>query len=151
MLDLLSARLTICCLSLFPPLRTVMRCNIATFLAILAVAATAMSAPVNNVFQRSELDRRFAEVVDRVYARGVHDGLLEARRGLDPYVVVISSIDVSVSNSYNYTVDLNDAICILSAVRLLPLAADRRPPHPSTMLLRTRRRAPEDNPLIPRL
>ncbi|TCD64476.1 hypothetical protein EIP91_004037 [Steccherinum ochraceum] len=44
-------------------------------LVALAATATAMSAPVDDDPQEPELYRRFADVVDAVYARGVHDGL----------------------------------------------------------------------------
>ncbi|TCD64475.1 hypothetical protein EIP91_004036 [Steccherinum ochraceum] len=43
-----------------------------TSAALVALAATAMSAPVDDASQETELYRRFA---DAVYARGVHDGL----------------------------------------------------------------------------
>ncbi|TCD66262.1 hypothetical protein EIP91_001591 [Steccherinum ochraceum] len=52
-----------------------MRFIITTALVALAATASAMSTPVDDAPHDAELYRRFADVVDAVYARGVHDGL----------------------------------------------------------------------------
>ncbi|TCD64474.1 hypothetical protein EIP91_004035 [Steccherinum ochraceum] len=55
--------------------RTTMRFITTAALVALAATATTMSAPVDDTSQETELYRRFADIVDTLYARGLHDGL----------------------------------------------------------------------------